>query len=187
MQDRKTEILDLALAMIEARSYSAFSYRDLSDRLGISKAAIHHHFPSKEALGEAVAKQYHKTVRSLLVNAAERSDDPWEQFEGYLKMVSEIMETEDKICAAGSVQSDFNDVPVSIREEMAALIRDVTSWIASVLEAGRERGVMQFPGDSSDQALYIFTAVQGALQIGRAQGKDQFDRVICQIRKSIKP
>ena len=187
MQERKTEILDLALALIQSRSYSAFSYRDLSERLGISKAAIHHHFPSKESLGVAAAKRYHKMVRSLLMNAAERSDDQWKQFEGYLDMVNGIIESEDRICAAGSVQSDFNDVPGSIRDEMEALIRFVISWIARVIEAGRERGVMDFPGESIDQAIYIFTAVQGALQIGRAQGKDQFDRVIRQIRKSLQP
>ncbi len=185
MQDRKIEILDLALALIQSRSYSAFSYRDLSERLGISKAAIHHHFPSKESLGVAAAKRYHKTVKSLLLRAAERSENPWNLFEGYLEMVNGIIETEDRICAAGSVQSDFNDVPVKIRDEMTTLIRFVISWIAGVIEAGRKRGVMEFPGASVDQAIYIFTAVQGALQIGRAQGKGQFDRVIRQIRKSL--
>ncbi len=187
MKDRKTEILDLALELIQSRSYSSFSYRDLSERLGISKAAIHHHFPSKESLGVAAAERYHDQVRSALTSSAERSDDPWKQFEGYLEMVNGIIETEDRICAAGSVQSDFNAVPVSVRDEMAALIRFVISWIARVIKDGRADRVMDFPGESTDQAIYIFTAVQGALQIGRAQGKDQFDRVINQIRNNLKP
>ncbi|HIE19064.1 TPA: TetR/AcrR family transcriptional regulator, partial [Candidatus Bathyarchaeota archaeon] len=34
--------------------YGGFSYSDLSKALGITKASIHHHFPSKEELGLAV-------------------------------------------------------------------------------------------------------------------------------------
>ena len=128
MQDRKIEILDLALALIQYRSYSAISYRDLSEHLGISKAAIHHHFPSKESLGIAVAERYHEQVKSCLIRSANRSDDPWKQFEGYLEMVNGIIETEDRICAAGSVQADHKDVPAVVQEEMAELIRFVISW-----------------------------------------------------------
>ena len=187
MQDRKEQILELATALIQVGSYSSFSYRDLSERLGISKPAIHHHYPSKEALGVAVAERYHDQVKSLLDKYTNRYDDPWKQFEGYLRMVTDIIKTEERICAAGSVQSEYNVVPARMRNEMAALIRFVISWITKVIEAGRKRGEMEFPGDPTDQATYIFTAVQGALQIGRAQGKDQFDKVIRQIRKSLKP
>ena len=101
-------------------------------------------------------------------------------------MVNGIVESEDRICAAGSVQSDFNAVPVSVRDEMAGLIHFVISWIAKVIKDGRERGVMDFAGEAVDQATYIFTAVQGALQIGRAQGKDHFDKVIKQIKNNLK-
>ncbi len=187
MQDRKSEILDLALTLIQHRSYSAFSYRDLSEQLGISKAAIHHHFPSKESLGVAAAERYHEQIKSVLMRSTKQSDDPWKQFEGYLKMVDGIVETENRICAAGSVQADYKDVPESVRDEMAALISFIISWITGVIQAGRKQGTMDFPGESMDQAIYIFTAVQGAMQIGRAQGKSQFDRVIRQLRSNLKP
>jgi len=45
--------VDLAEALIQSRGYSAFSYQDISDRLGIRKASIHYHFPSKTDLGVA--------------------------------------------------------------------------------------------------------------------------------------
>ena len=179
--------MDLALTLIQYRSFSAFSYRDLSERLGISKAAIHHHFPSKESLGVAAAERYHEQIKSRLVRSTNQSDDPWKQLEGYLELVDGVIETEERICAAGSIQADYKDVPASVRDEMAVLIRFIISWIAEVIETGRKQGTMDFPGKSKDQAIYIFTAVQGALQIGRAQGKSQFDRVIRQIRKNLKP
>ena len=47
------DILDRAEALIQTRGYSAFSYQDISDTLGIRKASIHYHFPSKTDLGVA--------------------------------------------------------------------------------------------------------------------------------------
>lgn len=36
------------------RGYSAFSYTDISEAIGIRKASIHHYFPTKAGLSVAV-------------------------------------------------------------------------------------------------------------------------------------
>ena len=55
--DRKQEILDVAAELLQTRSFSAFSYQDISDRIGVSKATLHHHFPSKDDLGVALVER----------------------------------------------------------------------------------------------------------------------------------
>src|SRR5215510_13109700 len=52
------QILDLAETLIQTRGYSAFSYQDIALALGIRKASIHYHFPSKAALGVALVDRY---------------------------------------------------------------------------------------------------------------------------------
>jgi TetR/AcrR family transcriptional repressor of nem operon len=47
----KIEILDAAQNIIQLRGYNGFSFANISQTVGISKASIHHHFPSKAALG----------------------------------------------------------------------------------------------------------------------------------------
>ena len=42
--DRKEQIVDMASELLQTRSFNSFSYQDLSERLGITKASIHHHF-----------------------------------------------------------------------------------------------------------------------------------------------
>ena len=61
-------------------------------------------------------------------------------------MVDGVIETEERICAAGSIQADYKDVPASVRDEMAVLIRFIISWIAEVIETGRKQGTMDFSG-----------------------------------------
>ena len=51
----------------------------------------------------------------------------------------------------------------------------------------RQQGVMDFPGESRVQATLIFTAVQGALQLGRAQGSATAKPVFTQIRQTLQP
>ena len=58
------EILDVAEMLIQTRGYSASSYQDISQVLGIRKASIHYHFPSKTDLGVAVIERYAERFRS---------------------------------------------------------------------------------------------------------------------------
>ena len=172
---------------MQTRGYSAFSYQDLSDRLGITKASIHHHFRSKEDLGTAVAEKYRADVEAALAEARRTSDDPRVQLDGYLQIVLEIIKTDDRICAAGSVQSDINVVPTAMGTSMRSLAQHVIGWIADVIAAGRKRGVMDFPGTPAHHAALIFSAAQGAMQYGRANGQQKARQVVAQIKKIVKP
>ena len=184
---RKNEILDVATAPVQTRGYSAFSYQDLSDRLGITKASIHHHFLSKEGLGLAVAEQYTADVKAALAEAWRTSDDPRVQLEGYVQFVLEIVKTHDRICAAGSVQSEINVVPKAMGKSMCSLVQYVIDWISEVIKNGRDRGVMDFPGTADNQAALIFSAAQGAMQYGRANGEKRARQVMQQIKRGLKP
>src|SRR6201987_6515356 len=67
------QILELAEMLIQTRGYSAFSYQDIADSLGIRKASIHYHFPSKTDLGIAVVDRY---VARFAAGLATISADP---------------------------------------------------------------------------------------------------------------
>ena len=184
---RKDQILEVATELVQTRGYSAFSYQDLSDRLGITKASLHHHFPSKEGLGQAVAEKYTADVKAALAEAQRRSDDPRVQLEGYVRFVLGIIKTHDRICAAGSVQSEINVVPKAMGQSMCSLVQYVIAWISKVIKNGRDRGVMDFPGTPDSQAAMIFAAAQGAMQYGRANGEKRARQVMQQIMKGLKP
>ncbi|WP_257998927.1 TetR/AcrR family transcriptional regulator [Fischerella thermalis] len=45
--DTRTQILDTAQDLIQRVGVNAMSYQDISEAVGIRKASIHYHFPSK--------------------------------------------------------------------------------------------------------------------------------------------
>ena len=72
------QILDLAEMLIQTRGYTAFGYQDIADRLGIRKASIHYHFPSKTNLGAAVVDRYAARFDAALTAIAEdQSQTSW--------------------------------------------------------------------------------------------------------------
>lgn len=186
MPDRKEQILDIAEELLQTRSFSAFSYQDVSDRIGISKATIHHHFPSKDALILALVIRYRTSLISTLEKITQEHATPWKQLEAYTLLVSQVMQSGHKICLTGSLQSEYEIIANGTRQELANVCSFVHTWISRLLAEGKNQHVMTFPGSPEDQASLIQAALQGALQQARAHGPKQFTTVVRQIKAMLK-
>ncbi len=186
MLDRKQEILDVAAELLQTRSFSAFSYQDISERIGISKATLHHHFASKEDLGIALAERFLVQTKSVLQEITQHHQKPWDQFGAYLGFVSDTMRSGTKICCGGVLQAEHNVIPEAMRERISQLHSFVLTWLSSLLAEGRRQGTMRFDGKPEDQAALVQAAMQGALQQARARGPGQFTAVVRQLKSSMK-
>src|ERR1700760_3906786 len=54
----RTRILDVAERLVQTRGFNGFSYADVANELGVTKASLHYHFPGKAELGEALIARY---------------------------------------------------------------------------------------------------------------------------------
>lgn len=187
MLDRKPQILDVAAELLQTRSFTSFSYQDLSDRLGISKASIHHHFASKEDLLLALTARYRTRQRKRLDELDRQYPNPSDRLGGYLALMAQVANAGTKICPLGALQSEFNVIPEAVRADVQELFEYGKRWLAGVLTEGRERGDMDFEGPPSERASLIMSALQGALQIARAVGPREFSAVAGQIKLGLKP
>lgn len=186
MADRKAQIVEAAAELLQTRSFSAFSYQHLADRLGIRKASIHHHFSTKEDLGVALIQHYLDLYAGRLSEIDRHHRDPWERLEAFLEAVTEIRRSGDKICCAGAFQAEHNVLPQRVREGVASLLAHLRSWLAAVLAEGRGQGAMHFPGQAADQAALIVAALQGALQNARCEGHPLYRAVVGQLRAGLR-
>src|SRR5258708_25324948 len=92
--DTAEQILDLAEALIQTRGFSAFSYQDISDALGIRKASIHYHFASKTDLGIAVVDRYTKRFGDALVQIAAETGSSMAMLDHYFTPYLEFSATD---------------------------------------------------------------------------------------------
>ena len=96
------QILDLAETLIQTRGYSAFSYQDIADSLGIRKASIHYHFPSKADLGVAVVDRYiARFGEALTAIADDQSQSSMTMLDFYVQPYLQFASTPDRVCLSG--------------------------------------------------------------------------------------
>ena len=74
--DTHERILNAAERLMVSCGYNAFSYADISAEVGIGKATIHHHFPTKADLAAAVLARYRKNNRSSVEGLFAAVNDP---------------------------------------------------------------------------------------------------------------
>ncbi|MDA0268923.1 MAG: helix-turn-helix domain containing protein, partial [Cyanobacteria bacterium] len=94
------QILDVAQILVRQRGYSAFSYADISDRVGIRKASIHYHFPSKDELVRALVMRYRQTFQHQRDRIAQATPDPADQLCQFAALYRADLPT-DQLCLCG--------------------------------------------------------------------------------------
>jgi TetR/AcrR family transcriptional regulator, transcriptional repressor for nem operon len=113
------EILDVAETLIQTRGYSAFSYQDIADALGIHKASIHYHFASKTDLGVAVVDRYVKRFGAALAAvAADQSKSSMTMLNHYVEPYLAFADTPDRACLCGALASEMMVLPAEIRRRV---------------------------------------------------------------------
>ena len=86
---------------------------------------------------------------------------------------------------AGSLETEFNSLPDSLREQTQALTRELLTWLQDTLQEGREAGVFHFGGDPAGKAALILSSLQGGLQMARALGTSKFHAVVQQHKQDL--
>ncbi|MDO9302631.1 MAG: TetR/AcrR family transcriptional regulator [Anaerolineales bacterium] len=178
-------ILDLAESFLQEKGFNGFSYAHIAAELGVKNAAIHYHFPTKEALGCAVIKRYRDRFQLWINNARVKDLSPQEKLDWFFNIYTNMRADNGKICLAGSLETEFNSIPDPLREQTKALTSELLSWLQATLGEGKEAGVFHFNGESASKAALILSSLQGALQMARALGTDKFNAVVEQHKQDL--
>lgn len=181
----KRAIMDLAESFLQEKGFNGFSYAHIAAELGVKNAAIHYHFPTKEELACAVIQRYRDRFQLWINNSRIKNLSPQERLDWFFSIYTETRADNGKVCLAGSLETEFHSLPVSVREQTEALTRELLAWLQATLQDGRESGAFQFIGDPANKAALILSSLQGALQMARALGTEQFHAVVLQHKRDL--
>ena len=184
-KNTKRAIMDLAESLIQEQGYNGFSYAHIAKELDVKNAAIHYHFPSKEALVSAVIQRYRDRFQLWINNARVKGLSPQEKLDWFFGIYTGTRADHGKVCLAGSLETEFNTLPDSLREQTQALTRELLTWLQATLQEGRDTNVFHFVGEPADKAAMILSSLQGGLQIARALGTHKFNSVVQQHKQDL--
>jgi TetR/AcrR family transcriptional repressor of nem operon len=167
--DTPTQILDVAERLVQERGFNGFSYADVAKELGVTKAALHYHFPGKAELGEALIERYARRFGEALVAVNEGDIDPADKLRAYAQLYAEVF-SDDRMCLCGMLAADYATLPEPMRERVVRFFDDNEVWLAHVLEEGRSVGTLHFHGSARSVARTIVGGLEGAMLVARPYG-----------------
>ena len=177
-QNTAQQILDVAQSMVRNRGYSAFSYADIAREIGIRKASIHYHFPSKEDLVKELVKRYRETLERKCQGIEQQKITPQEQFKRFVSLYRDGLE-ENQICLCGMLTADFVVLNPEIQEELKIFFATAEYWLTRLLRRVREAKVWQCTQSCESEAKSIIAMLQGAQLLARAadNSAETFDKI----------
>lgn len=183
MEDRKTQIINTAIDFIKEYGFDSFSYKDLSETVGITKASLHHHFPKKEDLGLAVCKVLYQDIEESKLKT-----DPMNSAKEKMEFIFTHFIDSDKrksICPVSSLQAEYNVIPNSMKEAVNKICDLEINYISQTLKEGLNDGSFEFKGDIKSMAFLILSSSKGALQYSRVSETFIFEDILKQIYRQI--
>ena len=178
----REQIIDKAFQLLLQRGLNGFSYRDISEPLGVKNAAIHYHFPNKMDLIAALIDENHQVLKKTTSEFMAYGGPARPQLEGLFAFTMNQIQRGRPICMVGALAVDYDDLSDDIKDANDRFMKDSIKWLSKVLETGLEREEFTFEGHAEMKALSILATIQGARQMARVHGMDILEDMFEQIR-----
>lgn len=170
--DTRTAILDAAQNLIRRVGANGMSYRDVSDAVGIRKASIHHHFPSKRALIEALLVRYNDAFLGQVDALRKSGTTGREQLLAFANLFEQALDSPDTshVCLCGMLAAEIETHGETIARHIRTFYRRNAKHLVAILSEGRSDGSLEFEGDAKALGVLIFSLLEGAMLTARADG-----------------
>jgi len=171
LSPKAAEIVTCARSLLAAGGYNSFSYANISESVRISKASIHHHFPSKADLVQTVIARYREEACTGMAALERQISDPAAQLQAYTEYWAAcIRDGSLPFCICAMLAAELPAIPSAVADEVRGHFSDLAAWLASVLAKGASQGVFSLQGSPEAEAMAFMATVHGAMLSARAHG-----------------
>ncbi|MGO9874206.1 MAG: TetR/AcrR family transcriptional regulator [Acidimicrobiia bacterium] len=167
--DTRSQILDVAERLVQGRGFNGFSYADVARELGITKPALHYHFAGKAELGDALISRYAARFRDALAVIDTEVDEAPAKLEAYANLYLDVLRDK-RMCLCGMLAAEYQTLPEPMTDTVIRFFDDNETWLAGVLEQGRQDRTLHFADTPTDAARMIIGTLEGAMLVARPYG-----------------
>lgn len=168
------DILASTRNLLISGGYNGFSYADISEIVGIRKASIHHHFPSKVDLVRELVKRYREDGQASVAILEQKVPNALDILKAYANHWASCIEDASRsYCVCAMLASELPSLPTEVATEVTNFFRFISSWLASVMERGSKQGELSLTSAPHVEAETFLATVYGAMLSARANGKPE--------------
>lgn len=175
--ETRERLLDAAMQEIHLHGFQAASLSRILEDTGLTKGALYHHFPTKQALGYAVVEERLTTfIHEIWIDPLSQYTDPVEGIKAVIVDAKQVMGDE-VLLHLGCPLNNLAQEMSSIDEGFRSRVHDVyMMWHRSIVEAlsrGQGAGIVRGEMDCNSVAMFIIATIEGTVGIAKnAQKQD---------------
>lgn len=160
-------VLNVAERFAQTRGYNGFSYADIAAQLGVTKASLHYHFPSKAQLGSALIERYRAVFDAALKVIDQQASGPQDKLRQYAGLYESVLSSE-RMCLCGMLAAEYATLPAPMQQGLTSFFDANERWLTIVLEDGLRAGDFRFSESVNERARVLLGALEGAMLIARS-------------------
>lgn len=169
-------MLDAAEEAFQARGYHATSLGDLMQAAGVTGGALHHHFPTKKAIGLAVINErVAQSVEETWIRPVETALTARQGVLGVFSAVAGELERQGFVrgCPLNNLSHELSLADPEFREALARIFAAWQMAIAAKIARDRDEGLEDSGTDPHHFAALAVAAYSGAMSMAKtAQDAD---------------
>jgi AcrR family transcriptional regulator len=170
-------VLEVAVAAFNEYGYDATSMGILAERLGLSKSAIYHHFPSKDQLLEAALDEALGGLEGVLLEPGATSGTPAARLQHVLKRAVEVLV--DRLPYVTLLLRLRGNTDI----ERAALARrrEFDRAVTALVLAARDAGELRADIDPRIAERLLFGMINSIVEWYRPEGPEDASRLAADV------
>lgn len=170
--DTRGDIVRTARRLLLTHAYLGLNFQELANLIGIRKASLYHHFPSKLAVGQAViddsAKRFHRWADTIAHLPAVQ------QLQAYVQMLRDALAAGGMVCPIGATAGEWAGLEPELQDTVKRFHLQQLAWLEaraaqwpSVVNPSSATGTPLTP---RQWAAHFNATCQGALLTARMHG-----------------
>ncbi|MBN2975931.1 TetR/AcrR family transcriptional regulator [Pseudomonas sp. FP597] len=163
----RSKLLVTAELLLRTKGYAAFSYADLAHEVGVKKASIHHHFPTKEGLSVALVESYLFRFDKSLAQINEDHADVTARLKAFSAFFAESAKT-GMLPLCGALAAELAVLPDRLKALTKTFFEIHLAWLEDNLSTGQRVNTVKAEINPKEIARAILSVLEGSCYIAWA-------------------
>lgn len=171
-ESTRLKIINAAFQEIHKHGYQGMRIDQVLKNTGLKKGAMYHHFSSKQTLGYAVLEErIQKRITELWIEPLKNFSYPLEGIHALYKEIDNWWSDEffTQGCPLNNLAQEMSPIDEGFRKRIADFFQVWKTAIEDALKKGQNQGIVDQSINTNDSALFILSAIEGALGLTKNQ------------------
>jgi TetR/AcrR family transcriptional repressor of nem operon len=176
----RRRILEAAFIEMYRNGFQGMRLDEVTAASELTKGALYHHFPNKQALGYAVVEEIIRPMmEAIWLEPLQQASDPLQGLVNVIEHMPEAKPSEMMIqygCPLNNLAQEMSPLDEGFRQRLDQVFNIWHQVISDALQTARSKGIIREDIDCEDTATFVMAAMEGC--IGIAKNAQSVDRLM---------